>query len=106
MERQGNDRERMLGGLVAGVGLALLARQLVRRRTPADLRGRVALITGGSRGLGLALAEQFVAEGALPVICARNAVDLEDARQRLLRRGAVDVLAVPTDVRDREQVER
>jgi NAD(P)-dependent dehydrogenase (short-subunit alcohol dehydrogenase family) len=106
MQRQGNDLERVLGGLAAGVGIALLARELLRRRAPLDLRGQVVLITGGSRGLGLAMAEEFVAEGALPVICARNADDLEDARQRLLDLGATDVLALPTDVRDREQVEQ
>lgn len=106
MQRQGNDLERVLGGLAAGVGIALLARELLRRRSPVDLRGQVVLITGGSRGLGLAMAEAFVAEGALPVICARNADDLEAARQRLLAQGATDVLAVPTDVRDRKQVER
>jgi NAD(P)-dependent dehydrogenase (short-subunit alcohol dehydrogenase family) len=104
--QQGNDRERMLGGLAAGIGLALLAREVLRRRSMLDLAGQVVLITGGSRGLGLALAEAVVAEGALPVICARNEDDLEEARQRLLGQGAADVLAVPTDVRDREQVDR
>lgn len=106
MQGQRNDSERMLGGLAAGIGIALLARECMRRRTVTDLRGQVVLITGGSRGLGLALAEAFVAEGALPVICARNAEQLEDARQRLLRQGAADVLAVPCDVRDCVQVER
>ena len=106
MQRQANDRERMLGRLAAGIGVALLARELLRRRSPVDLRGQVVVITGGSRGLGLAMAEAFVAEGALPVICARNAEDLEDARQRLLAQGAADVLALPADVRDREQVEQ
>jgi len=103
--QQGNDRERMLGGLAAGIGLALLARELLRRRSMIDLAGKVVLITGGSRGLGLALAEEVVREGALPVICARSASDLEAARQRLLAQGAADVLAIPTDVREREQVE-
>lgn len=106
MQGQRNDSERMLGGLAAGIGVALLAREILRRRTVMDLAGQVVLITGGSRGLGLALAEEFVAQGALPVVCARNADDLEDARQRLLRQGAADVLAVPCDVRDREQVEQ
>ena len=104
--QQRNDLERVLGGLAAGIGIAMLAREVLRRRAAIDLRGQVVLITGGSRGLGLALAEEVVAEGALPVICARNADDLEAARQRLLAQGAPDVLAVPTDVRDRAQVER
>jgi NAD(P)-dependent dehydrogenase (short-subunit alcohol dehydrogenase family) len=105
MQEQGNGRVRNLGGLAAGIGIAVLAREFLRRRRTADLRGQIVLITGGSRGLGLALAEAFVSEGALPVICARNADDLEEARQRLLRNGAADVLAVPCDVREREQVE-
>lgn len=106
MQRHGNERERMLGGVAVGIGIALLAREFLRRRVVTDLSGQVVLITGGSRGLGLALAEAFVAEGALPAICARNAEDLANARQRLLGQGAADALAVPCDVRDREQVER
>jgi NAD(P)-dependent dehydrogenase (short-subunit alcohol dehydrogenase family) len=88
----------------AGIGLGLAARALARKTTRADFRGKTVLITGGSRGLGLVLARTFADEGASLVICARDADDLERAREDLTRRGA-SVLAVPCDVTDRQQVE-
>lgn len=63
------------------------------------------LITGGSRGLGLALARQFAAYGCRLALCARDPAELERARQDLTGQGA-DVLTVPCDVRDRADVGR
>jgi NAD(P)-dependent dehydrogenase (short-subunit alcohol dehydrogenase family) len=89
-----------------GTGVAL-ARREVRRRRAFDLPERVVLITGSSRGLGLALAESFAREGARVVICARNAAQLELARERIVGLGyGTEVLAVPCDVTDPTQVER
>ena len=88
----------------AGVGLAAVGQEVRRRRNPYEPRDRVVLITGGSRGLGLALAEELAQQGARLVICARDPGPLELARERLERLGA-DVLAVPCDVSRREQVE-
>ncbi|HEY8491543.1 MAG TPA: SDR family NAD(P)-dependent oxidoreductase [Dehalococcoidia bacterium] len=92
-------------GLAVGsaVALGLLARRL--RQRPLDLRGRVVLVTGGSRGLGLALAREFARRGCRLVICARSEAELERARADLEARGA-EVLAVPCDVGDQEQVGR
>src|SRR5688500_4635844 len=45
------------------------------------LAGRAALITGASRGLGLAIAREFVAAGADVFLCARKADTLEEARR-------------------------
>jgi short-subunit dehydrogenase len=87
----------------AGAGAFLLARSLVRQRRWFDLAGRTALVTGASRGFGLLLARELARRGAKLVICARNATDLERARQDLVERGA-DVAAIPCDVTDREQV--
>ena len=42
------------------------------------LRGKVAIVTGASQGFGLAVARQFVAEGASVAICARDPVLLEE----------------------------
>lgn len=84
----------------AAVSAAVLA-----RRPAAGLRGRVVLITGGSRGLGLLLAREFGREGCRVAICARDAVELDRARSDLEARG-VEVLATPCDVARRAEVER
>jgi 3-oxoacyl-[acyl-carrier protein] reductase len=61
------------------------------------LRGKVALITGASKGIGLAVAEELAREGAHVSICARGKDDLESAA-RALRTLGVDVVALPADV--------
>jgi short-subunit dehydrogenase len=92
--------------VAAAAGLALAAREAVRRLAPAyDLRGKVALVTGGSRGLGFALADELASRDARLVICARDGERLERARTLLAARGA-DVRAIPCDVSDRGRVER
>jgi len=68
-----------------------------------NLYGQVVLITGGSRGLGLALAREFARVGCRLVLAARDAQELARARQDLTQRGT-EVLAVPCDVTDQEQV--
>ena len=50
------------------------------------------MITGGSRGLGLVMARQFVDRGARVCLLARDADELERARTQLVDRGATDVL--------------
>jgi short-subunit dehydrogenase len=80
------------------------AASLLRRRATIDLRNRVVLVTGSSRGLGLALAEEFASHGARLVLCARSAGPLEQARRRLESRGT-EVLAVQCDIGDRDQVQ-
>lgn len=87
----------------AGAGALLAGRSLARRLFEYSFRGKVVLITGGSRGLGLVMAREFAREGARLVICARRRDELEAARADLKRRGA-EVLAIPCDVTDRAQV--
>jgi NAD(P)-dependent dehydrogenase (short-subunit alcohol dehydrogenase family) len=61
------------------------------------LKGRVALVTGGSRGIGLACARTLAAEGCRVAVCARGAADLAAALQGLDLPEA-DRLAVPADL--------
>jgi gluconate 5-dehydrogenase len=64
-----------------------------------DLTGRVALVTGSSKGLGLAFAEALASAGATVVLNSRNATELEATRARLTKAG-YPVHARPFDVTD------
>lgn len=70
-----------------------------------DFRGRIVVITGGSRGLGLLMARQLVEEGAHVTIAARDQEELDRARADLTARGA-RVHAVVCDVGKRDEAER
>ena len=76
---------------------------MIQRRTRRiELAGRTVLITGGSRGLGLALAREFARHGATVAICGRDEATLEAARADLARI-TPHVFAFPCDVRDEDQ---
>jgi len=90
--------------LAAGVGTALAVRAVWRKLNAYDLRGKTALVTGGSRGLGLVIARELVREGANVAICARDQDELRSARQDLAQRGG-RVQAIRCDITDRGQVE-
>src|SRR5882757_9717460 len=60
------------------------------------LNGKRALITGGTTGIGLETARQFLSEGARVAITGRNPATLETARQEL----GSDVLVIPSDASD------
>jgi len=62
-----------------------------------DLTGRVALVTGASRGLGLQMAEALGEMGCKLAICARKPVELAEAQAKLEAQG-FEVLAVPCDL--------
>ena len=66
------------------------------------LQGRLALVTGASRGIGLAIAEQLAQEGCALALCARSAGPLEETADMLRSRYRVKVHAAPVDVRDTE----
>jgi short-subunit dehydrogenase len=70
-----------------------------------ELRGSTALVTGGSAGIGLAVARRLARKGAHLVLAARRADKLESAAASLRDTG-VKVLTVPTDVGRREDLER
>ena len=64
--------------------------------TSADLKGRTAIITGGSRGIGLAIGERLAASGANVVVTSRKQ-DSADAAAERIGSGAVGVAAHATD---------
>jgi NAD(P)-dependent dehydrogenase (short-subunit alcohol dehydrogenase family) len=86
--------------MLAAAGAAVAAEKLWKRATAFDLDGRVAVVTGGSRGLGFALCRELLGRGARVATCARGEEQLERARRRL----GGDALAVPCDVADEAQV--
>ena len=94
------------GGIVLGTAAAALGvSALLKRRNGFPLQDKVVFITGGSRGLGLAMAEEFARRGAKIAICARDAEELERARQTIEREAGGTVMTLVCDVSDREQVE-
>ncbi|MDP9147894.1 MAG: SDR family oxidoreductase [Acidobacteriota bacterium] len=73
---------------------------------PLCLRGRSAIITGGSTGLGQSIARAFLAEGANVAICAREPGALEETRRCLIEFSGAEqrVLARTCDVSQEDQV--
>jgi NAD(P)-dependent dehydrogenase (short-subunit alcohol dehydrogenase family) len=71
-----------------------------------SLQGKVAVVTGGSRGIGYAIAHALVAEGAQVAITGRNAARLSEARPRLEGAGPGSVETFDADVRSYTDVER
>jgi NAD(P)-dependent dehydrogenase (short-subunit alcohol dehydrogenase family) len=66
-----------------------------------DLTGKTALVTGGTRGIGLMMARGLLQAGARVVISSRKADACEDARQHLAQFG--DVGAIPADLSQHDE---
>nr|WP_276169158.1 SDR family oxidoreductase [Zobellia alginiliquefaciens] len=86
-----------VGGLVA-------ARHLHRKKRHLELSGRVILITGATRGLGLVMARQLSQAGAKVAICGRNQEEL-DAACRQLSELTSEFLGINCNVTDKVQVQ-
>ena len=71
-----------------------------------QLGGRVAVITGGGRGIGRALALRFATEGATVVVSSRTATDLDAVLAAVDAGGAPAGLAVVADASDRDDARR
>ena len=69
------------------------------------LDGRVALITGGGRGIGRAIALAYAAEGARLSLSARTAAELEETAQLVAGQFGAEAITVLADVSDRSQVD-
>lgn len=89
--------------IAAGAGLLLVSRKFMQPKR-LDLSGQVVLITGSSRGLGLALAEEFARHDARIVLTAHDEDELERARLHIAQLGA-EVLAIPCDVTRHTEVQ-
>jgi short-subunit dehydrogenase len=93
-----------LASVAAGVGVAMGARAVWNKLTLADIRGNSVLITGASRGLGFALAQEFARQRCRVAICARNQDELDIAASEL-RKAGVEVLTIACDVTSQEDVQ-
>jgi 3-oxoacyl-[acyl-carrier protein] reductase len=70
------------------------------------LKGRVAIVAAASKGLGLAVAEEFAREGCQVAICARRAAELERAAAEIGKAKGCEVFCQALDVTDAEGVRR
>jgi short-subunit dehydrogenase len=93
------------GWSAALVGMAGLSYAIVREQRVSkavrELKGKVVLVTGGSRGLGYAIARELALSGARLALTSRHADELERARARLVTSGCAapaDVWVYPCDV--------
>ncbi|MSP00630.1 MAG: SDR family oxidoreductase [Acetobacteraceae bacterium] len=71
-----------------------------------NLRGRTALVSGGSKGIGLASAEVLASEGVNVILVSRTLGDLEAARTGIMRRWNVNVQVHDYDLADSQNVDR
>lgn len=71
-----------------------------------ELAGKVAIVTGASRGVGRAIAEELAREGVDVAICARSREALEQAASKLARDTGRRIIPVSADTTNRESVEQ
>jgi NAD(P)-dependent dehydrogenase (short-subunit alcohol dehydrogenase family) len=75
-------------------------------RSPSfDVTGRVALVTGGSRGIGLAIGSALAGAGARVVLAARHAEEVEAAANQLREGSGLDVIGVAANISKAPEIE-
>src|SRR6202034_2663947 len=85
-----------------------IARRAYMRRSRAmelGLAGKTALVTGGSKGIGLETARALAREGVKVLICARRETALADAARDIMQTTQVKIETQPLDVTKVEQIE-
>jgi short-subunit dehydrogenase len=93
----------LLSGLTVLLALKLRNKRLGTKAN--NFKGQSVVITGGSRGLGLAVAQVLAAEGARLTLLARDAQELEHARHKILTQFPnAEVLIITCDVIDTERI--
>jgi 3-oxoacyl-[acyl-carrier protein] reductase len=70
------------------------------------IKGKAAIVTGGSRGIGRETARQFLEEGVRVMICGRNEETLEKTREQLARETGGEILATVADTTKERDIER
>ncbi|MDJ1495312.1 SDR family oxidoreductase [Cytophagaceae bacterium DM2B3-1] len=90
--------------LAIGAGILWAAKSWIRMRRSFDVEGKVIVITGGTRGLGLSIARELASQKAKLAICSRNIEQLKDAEEELKDYG-IDVLALRCDITKQRDVE-
>ncbi|WP_262849092.1 SDR family NAD(P)-dependent oxidoreductase [Mumia quercus] len=68
--------------------------------------GRVVVVTGGTRGIGLGLAGELLQRGCRVVVCGRSSAAVDTAVAALAEHGADRVTGLPADVTDRESLQK
>ncbi|MFB8275977.1 3-oxoacyl-ACP reductase FabG [Nocardia colli] len=71
-----------------------------------DTNGKSVIVTGAGRGIGLGIAQVFVAAGANVAVAARNTAEVTGAAEELTARGPGTAIAVPADVTDAQSCRR
>jgi NAD(P)-dependent dehydrogenase (short-subunit alcohol dehydrogenase family) len=96
--------QRFIMGLAAGMAAVFIGARVVRGRHIIDFGGRVVVITGGSRGLGLVMARKLAEQGARLVLLARDERELDRAKRLLEEEYRAQVMTIRCDIRRRADV--
>jgi NAD(P)-dependent dehydrogenase (short-subunit alcohol dehydrogenase family) len=98
------NNKRAIAWTVGALSGAFALSRFLRSLRAIDFAGKSVVIFGGSRGLGLVIARELVAEGARVTLAARDQEELERARFDLTSRGIAPSI-VRCDIRNRPEVE-